>query len=45
MAGGPVAIRYTARDALPSQATGGIAVFVTGELAQGATVCFSIAQL
>jgi hypothetical protein len=38
MAGGPVAIRYTARDALPSQATGGIAVFVTGELAQGATV-------
>ncbi|MDR3742636.1 MAG: hypothetical protein P4L40_26760 [Terracidiphilus sp.] len=40
-AGGPIALRYTANDALPSAATGGIAVFVTGELAQGAVVSHS----
>lgn len=38
MAGGPIALRFTANDALPSQTTGGIAVFATGELVQGSGV-------
>ncbi len=37
-AGGPIGIRFSANDALPSQATGGIAVFGTGELVQGSGV-------
>ncbi len=36
--GGPIHLRQSALDALPSMSTGGIIVFVTGELAQGAGV-------
>jgi hypothetical protein len=36
--GGAILLRQSASDALPSMATGGIIVFVTGELAQGAGV-------
>ena len=38
LAGGPILLRYSAKNSLPSIATGGIIVFATGELAQGAGV-------